>query len=91
MGAEIHRVRIKDTEPVGGLAENGQRLQIMPGVYEAQWLSRRKPDGDELEGTLRFLNADQRGGHLDVFRSDWPVLSLWPSLPTGPFEVVQLG
>lgn len=92
MGAEFHRVRIKDGEPISGLADNGQRLRVMPGVYDAQWLSRPKPGSDEFEGALRFLHADERGGHLDVFRSDRIELSLWPDLPAQcPFEIVQLG
>ncbi len=92
MGAQIHRIRVKDGQPVGGLADSGQRLRVMPGIYDAQWLSRPKPGNNEFEGVLRFLDADERRGFLDGFRSDWPELALWPNLSENSrFEIMQLG
>jgi len=94
MGMEMHRVRIKDGSPVAGLAENGTRLRLMPGEYEAHWLSRGRPGmpPDHSEGVLRFLNAVEGGGHIDVFSADWVELKLWPQLPAkSRFEVVLLG
>jgi hypothetical protein len=91
MGTERHKIRVKDTEVVSGIARSGVRLRLMPGIYVAHWLSTNRPGSMETEAALRFLGAvlNNSGEDLDVFKADRPELCLWPDLPpSAPFEIL---
>lgn len=55
--------------PFSGVAEDGARLNILPGVYQA----------DHEGETLVFADADRRtGGNVTVNLRDYPELGAFP-------------
>ncbi|MDO3621711.1 hypothetical protein Q3O98_11435 [Ralstonia pseudosolanacearum] len=54
----------------------------MPGEYEAQWISIARGQDPTFHATLRIIDADTRGGDLDVFRTEYADdLQDFPNLP----------
>lgn len=54
----------------------------MPGEYEAQWISIARGQAPTFHAALRIIDADIRGGDLDVFRTEYADdLQDFPNLP----------
>lgn len=86
------RVRVRDGRVIAGYAHDGARLRVMPGEYEAQWISSARGQDPTFHAALRIIDADTRGGDLDVFRAEYADdLQDFPNLPEdSKFEVLAI-
>ena len=86
------RVRVRDGRVIAGYAHDGARLRVMPGEYEAQWISIARGQDPTFHAALRIIDADTRGGDLDVFRKEYADdLQDFPNLPEdSKFEVLAI-
>jgi len=76
------RVRVRDGRVIAGYAHDGARLRVMPGEYEAQWISIARGQDPTFHAALRIKDANARGGDLDVFRTEYADdLQDFPNLP----------
>lgn len=76
------RVRVRDGRVIAGYAHDGARLRVMPGEYEAQWISIARGQDPTFHAALRIIDADTCGGDLDVFRTEYADdLQDFPNLP----------
>ncbi|WP_157636123.1 hypothetical protein [Burkholderia ubonensis] len=65
------RVRVKDGRVIAGYTHDGARRRVMPGDYEARWISIARGQDPTLRAALRVFGADNRGGDLDVLREEY--------------------
>lgn len=66
------RVSVPTGLLLAGYASDGARLNVLPGEYEVYWLGSTIGGQDPtLHSVLRFMNADRRGGELDVKKTEF--------------------
>lgn len=86
------RVRIKGGRKIVGYAQDGARLQVMLGEYDARWISIARGQDPTLRAALRVFGADSRGGDLDVLRAEFADdLAEFPNLSDeSKFEILAV-
>lgn len=68
----IFRVSVPTEILLAGYASDGARLNVLPGEYDVCWLGATIGGQDPtLHSVLRFMNADRRGGDLDVKKTEF--------------------
>jgi hypothetical protein len=78
MAAEIFPIRVNGPVP-GRRPSTDERVDVVPGAYDAQWISTTKSNEPEQVLALRVLAADAASGEpLDIHQADWPELTAWP-------------